>query len=272
MTTSASGTAAKHEGREAAEKLGAWQAEMAVVLGSGLSALVEQCDVVDRVRYDECPGLPRPSVAGHGGEFHLVTMEGRRLILACGRCHLYEGRSAREATAGVRFLAEAGVRRLILTNAAGIVNETFRPGDWMTITDHLNLTGVSPLEGEGGFVDMSEAYSPRLRSAFAAAAQKAGIDLAEGVYAAVRGPQYETPAEVRMLRQLGADAVGMSTVLETIQARALGIEVAGFSCLTNFAAGIRAEHLSHDHVLAAGRRASDAFLRLLREFCCGAAA
>ncbi len=138
----------------------------------------------------------------------------------------------------MRFLARAGIKKLVLTNAAGSVNPDFEPGSWMMITDHLNLTGTTPLLGESDFVDLTDAYSPDWRERFATAARAMGLPLHEGVYAGMLGPQYETPAEVRMLRLLGADAIGMSTVCETIQARALGLEVAGFSCLTNWAAGL----------------------------------
>ena len=159
-----------------------------------------------------------------------------RAIFAQGRVHLYEGRSAKEVTSPVRILAPSGIKELILTNAAGSANKEFAPGSWMMISDHINLTGTTPLLGEPNFVDMTEVYSEQSRLRFQRAAKKIGMKLHEGVYAGLLGPQYETPAEVRMLRSLGADAIGMSTVLEAIQARALGLEVAGFSCLTNWAA------------------------------------
>jgi purine-nucleoside phosphorylase len=156
-----------------------------------------------------------------------------------------------------------GVRRVVLTNAAGAINPAFKPGQWMMIADQLNLTGTSPLLGGPIFFDMSEIYPAPLRSRFAAVAAEQQIPLHEGVYAGLTGPQYETPAEVRMLRALGADAVGMSTVLEAIQARALGLEVAGFSCLTNWAAGITGRALSHEEVLAAGKEGAEKFARLI---------
>ena len=155
-----------------------------------------------------------------------------------GRVHLYEGWSTADVTAGVRLLSGAGIGSLILTNAAGTLNPAFPPGQWMMLADHLNLTGQSPLTGGPNFVDMSAVYAPRLRETFARAAAGQGMPLHEGVYAGLCGPQYETPAEIRMLRTLGADAVGMSTVLEAIQAHALGLKIAAFSCLTNWAAGI----------------------------------
>jgi purine-nucleoside phosphorylase len=177
--------------------------------------------------------------------------------------HLYEGRSAVEVTAGIRWMAEQGVRRLILTNAAGSLNPAHPPGAWMSIRDHLNLTGTSPLLGGPNFCAMSDIYCRKLRERFARAASAERVPLYEGVYAGLVGPQYETPAEVRMLRTLGADAVGMSTVLEAIQAHALGIEVAGFSCLTNWAAGLSGELLSHESVLAAGHEAAETLCRIL---------
>jgi purine-nucleoside phosphorylase len=163
----------------------------------------------------------------------------------------------------VRTLAAAKVTNLIVTNAAGSANPQFLPGTWMMITDHINLTGTTPLTGAPDFIDLSEAYSSRLRKRFTEAAQASGVTLNEGIYAGLLGPQYETPAEVRMLQKLGADAIGMSTVLEVIQARALGLEVAGFSCLTNLAAGISATNLSHKEVLETGKAAAADFERLL---------
>ena len=247
----------------ASDRLRDWGAETAIVLGSGLSSLVADIADAQRIAYADFPKLPTSKVAGHAGQFVLSTINGVRVVYAQGRVHLYEGYSAHEVTAGIRVLARAGVQRIILTNAAGALNRDFHPGSWMTITDQLNLTGTSPLVSAAQFIDMSDAYSAAWRARFASAAQRLGITLHDGVYAGLLGPQYETPAEVRMLRTLGADAVGMSTVLETIQARALGVEVAGFSCLTNWAAGIGDEQLSHEDVLATGRRAAEDFARLL---------
>jgi purine-nucleoside phosphorylase len=243
--------------------LRAWRADTAIVLGSGLSSLVDHFGGGERVAYADCGDLPRPTVHGHAGAFVLGTIGERRVIFAQGRVHLYEGGSARDVTACIRLLAEAGVREVILTNAAGAANPEFKPGSWMMLTDHLNLTGATPLIGSGMFVDLTELYSHEWREHFRRAAKRAAVQLAEGVYAGVIGPQYETPAEVRMLRTLGADAIGMSTVLEAIQARALGMRVAGFSCLTNCAAGMSGEPLSHTDVLLAGRAAAADFARLL---------
>ncbi len=247
----------------AIERVQEYDAQIAIVLGSGLNSLVPDPDRESIIPYSEIGGLPRSSVKGHLSRFVLGEIGKTRVVFAQGRVHLYEGYSAQEVTAGVRFLARAGIGRLILTNAAGAVNTDFSPGSWMMLTDHLNLTGVTPLLGGKDFVDLTDVYLSSWRARFAGAAQKIGLPFHEGVYAGVLGPQYETPAEIKMLRSLGADAVGMSTVCEAIQARALGMEVAAFSCLTNWAAGISSASLSHDEVLTAGAEASDAFARLL---------
>lgn len=245
------------------QRLRDWRAEFAIILGSGLGSIVPSTTTANEISYSEFSELPRTSVPGHAGRFVLGEINNIHVIFAQGRVHLYEGFSARDVTAAVRVLADAGVKNLVVTNAAGSTNPKFAPGTWMMITDHINLTGTSPLLGEPDFIDLSEAYSLRLRERFAQAAGKIDLMLHEGVYAGLLGPQYETPAEVRMLQRLGADAIGMSTVLEVIQARALGLEVAGFSCLTNLAAGISQEKLSHDEVLAAGKNAAADFARLL---------
>ncbi|MGI8821256.1 MAG: purine-nucleoside phosphorylase [Chthoniobacterales bacterium] len=246
------------------DQLRDWGAEIALVLGSGLSSLADDLSVQSSFPFANFDELPRPAVPGHIGRFALGSVNGTRVLCAEGRVHLYEGFSAREVTAGIRLLARAGIKRIILTNAAGTINEAFSAGSWMMLTDHLNLTGVTPLSGAPQFTDMTDVYTRQWRECFATAAQTAGVTLHEGVYAAVPGPQYETPAEVRMLRRLGADAVGMSTVLESIQARALKLEVAAFSCLTNWAAGITGERLSHAEVLATGRASVHTFSQLLQ--------
>ncbi|MGI8438416.1 MAG: purine-nucleoside phosphorylase [Chthoniobacterales bacterium] len=247
----------------ARQRLQGWGAETAIVLGSGLNSLVEKIDESDRIAYAEFADLPKPTVRGHTGEFALGKIGGRLAIFAKGRAHLYEGHSARDVSAVIRLLGAVSVRRVILTNAAGTANPNFTPGSWMMLRDHLNLTGTTPLLGSAQFIDMTETYSAAWRESFAQAAQELSVKLHEGVYAGLLGPQYETPAEVRMLRTLGADAIGMSTVLEAIQARALGMEVAGFSCLTNWAAGMSDQHLSHAEVLTAGQAAAQGFARLL---------
>ncbi|HSP45312.1 MAG TPA: purine-nucleoside phosphorylase [Chthoniobacterales bacterium] len=247
----------------ALDQLCGWNAEVAAVLGSGLNVLVSSRESLDSVPYSEFADLPKPSVPGHEGRFVLGKMGSTPVIFAQGRVHLYEGHTARQVTGAVRILAAAGIKRLILTNAAGVANENFSPGSWMMIGDHINLTGTTPLLGTAQFLDLTETYSKPWRAEFTRAAKAQNMTLHEGIYAGLLGPQYETPAEVRMLRLLGADAIGMSTVLEAIQARALGLEVAGFSCLTNWAAGIIDAPLNHQEVLEMGKRAADAFARLL---------
>ena len=234
-----------------------------IVLGSGLGPLADAVVVEREVSFAEA-GLPASSVPGHAGKFVFGKLAGTSVVLMKGRVHLYEGHGPRLVTAGVRWMAEQGIQQLILTNAAGTLNPGFAPGTWMMLSDHLNLTGTSPLEG-ADFIDMSVAYDSDWRAAFRLAAESSGMTLHEGVYAGLRGPQYETPAEIRMLAAIGADAVGMSTVLETIQARSLGLRVVAFSCLTNWAAGITAAHIDHHEVLETGRQAAQAMIGLLTE-------
>jgi purine-nucleoside phosphorylase len=212
----------------ALERVRDFGAPIAVVLGSGLNSLVKDPAREQVIGYTEIGGLPRSTVEGHLGRFVLGEIDNTPVVFAQGRVHLYEGYSARDVAAGVRFLARAGIEKIILTNAAGSLNPAFAPRSWMMISDHLNLTGTTPLAGKGDFVDLSDAYSRNWRDRFAAVARAENLTLHEGVYAGVVGPQYEMPAEVRMLRSLGADAIGMSTVCETIQARALGLEVGDF--------------------------------------------
>jgi purine-nucleoside phosphorylase len=237
-----------------------------IVLGSGLGPLADGVGIEREVPFAEA-GLPVSSVPGHAGKFVFGKLAGAPVVLMKGRVHLYEGHGPRQVTAGVRWMAEQGITRLILTNAAGTLNPDFAPGMWMMLNDHLNLTGTSPLEG-ADFIDMSVAYDADWRIRFRDAAKSSGMTLHAGVYASLRGPQYETPAEIRMLRAIGADAVGMSTVLETIQARSLGLPVAAFSCLTNWAAGITAAHLDHHEVLETGKKAAQAMIGLLTRVLC----
>ena len=248
---------------DALQQLRDWNAKIAIILGSGLNAIVQ--DPIESIDYAEFSEIPKPRVPGHAGKFSLCEIAGARVIFAQGRVHLYEGYSAGEVTASVGMLSNVGVKKLVVTNAAGALSEKFKPGDWMMINDHLNLTGTSPLIGWPEFLDLGNAYSARLQKQFCDAARKLGIVLRQGVYAAVVGPQYETAAEVRMLQNLGADAVGMSTVLEVIQARALEMEVAGFSCITNLATGLSSTTLSHGEVLETGHKAANDFSRLLGE-------
>lgn len=207
-------------------------------------------------------GVPASTVPGHAGKFIFGELAGAPVVVMMGRVHLYENHAARDVTAGVRWMADQGARRIILTNAAGTLNPAFHPGSWMMLADHLNLTATSPLEGPD-FIDLSAAYDPAWRASFRAAAELISLPLHEGVYAGVRGPQFETPAEVRLLRTLGADAVGMSTVLETLEARSLGLPVAAFSCLTNWGTGMTSEPLNHEEVLQISAQAARAMIGLL---------
>lgn len=233
-----------------------------IVLGSGLGVLADEVEVLEEVGFAEA-GLAVSTVPGHAGRFLFGKLGGTDVVLMKGRVHLYEGHGADAVTAGVRWMAGKGVESIILTNAAGTVNRDFPPGTWMALSDHLNLTGTTPLVG-ANFIDMSEAYDKAWRTEFLKAASELGMPLHEGVYAGLCGPQYETPAEVRMVRTLGADAVGMSTVLEAIQAKSLGMKVAGFSCLTNWAAGMQ-ETLNHEEVLETGKAAGSVMVKLLEK-------
>ncbi|MES2505674.1 MAG: purine-nucleoside phosphorylase [Verrucomicrobiota bacterium] len=238
--------------------------ETAIVLGSGLGGVADSLGIEAEVPYADIPGLSASTVPGHAGRFVLSRVNGKPVLIAQGRRHLYEGLSAHEVTAGIRFMHTLGVRRIILTNAAGAIKESMAVGDLMLLTDHLNLLGTTPLLGGPHFHDMSEVYSAAWRAQFLQAAAQLGLPLHQGVYAATLGPQYETPAEIRMMRTLGADAVGMSTVPEAIQARALGMQVAGISMLTNWAAGLKAQTLHHAEVVSVGQAASANLAVLLK--------
>lgn len=219
-----------------------------IVLGSGLDMLMERVEVHETVPFKEA-GLPGSTVPGHEGCFVRGRLGARNVIVMRGRVHLYEGHDPKVVTAGVRWMAEQEIDSLVLTNAAGSLREDRPPGTWMALEDHLNLTGASPLEGGPKFIDMTGAYDAEWRDAFMKICEEKGVAIGQGVYAGLRGPQYETPAEIRMLRTLGADAVGMSTVLEAIQARELSLRVLGLSCLTNFGAGMPGADLDHGDVV-----------------------
>ena len=245
-------------------ELVSFRPDVAMVLGSGLGSFADGAEKLFEIPYSAVAGLPESKVPGHAGKFVGAVLDGTPLLLAMGRVHYYEGHTPRQIAAHVRLMASLGPRTLVLTNAAGTLNADFAPGGWMMLSDHLNLTAASPLSGGPNFFDMSEVYAEDLRACFRAVAREQGLALHEGVYACVPGPQYETPAEVRMLRTLGADAVGMSTVFEAVQARALGLRVAAFSCLTNWAAGVTDMPLSHDEVIETGRNAASSLVRLLQ--------
>ena len=239
--------------------LGGRAPEVAIVLGSGAGHVAERIADAVRIPYGRIPGFPEPTVIGHGGELVAGTLAGRAVLAQSGRFHMYEGHSAELSALPVRVFGTLGVTTLILTNAAGGIRRTFRAGALMLIADHLNLTGRNPLigpvlEGEVRFPDMSDPYDAALRAIARRVARERGIALEEGVYAGLLGPAYETPAEVRMLERIGADAVGMSTVTEVIAARARGIRCLGISTITNPAAGTTPATLSHADVIEVAER------------------
>lgn len=242
-----------------AERTGVPAHDIAVVLGSGWAPAVDALGApTATVPMAELPGFSAPTAAGHGGRILSIPVGERRVLVLLGRIHAYEGHELSAVVHPVRTACAAGVRTVVLTNAAGGLRPEYRVGQPVLISDHLNLTARSPLVG-AQFVDLVDAYSPALR----ALAREVDPTLAEGVYAGLPGPHYETPAEIRMLRTLGADLVGMSTVHETIAARAAGAAVLGLSLVTNLAAGMTGEPLSHDEVLAAGRTSATAMGALL---------
>ncbi len=259
--------------REAAEAIrdrtGDFHPAVGLVLGSGLGSLGDTFEDAVRIPYEELPHWPPVGVEGHSGTLVAGFLEGVPSVALKGRAHLYEGHATGETTFPVRVLAALGIKALFVSNAAGAVNRGFRPGDLMLISDHLNLMGRNPLAGpvvvgDERFPDMSDAYDADLRRVVRETALDEGIPLKEGVYAGLLGPSYETPAEVRMLERLGADAVGMSTVPEVITARAIGVRCFGVSCLTNYGAGISPEPLSHRDVMETTERVGGRFQALVR--------
>ena len=249
--------------------LGSLAPRVAIVLGSGLGDAADKVRSATRIPYAEIPGFQKPGAPGHKGELVAGTLDGVPVLVQSGRFHLYEGHAPAVAALPVRLFARLGVGTLIVTNAAGGIRPTFRPPTLMLIADHINLMFRNPLEGpveegEQRFPDMSDPYDPALRALAREVARQEKIVLEEGVYAALLGPSYETPAEIRMLQRLGADAVGMSTVPEVIVARARGIRCLGFSSITNVAAGLSAAPLSHAEVLAAGTQVAGQLATLIR--------
>ncbi|HZE08431.1 MAG TPA: purine-nucleoside phosphorylase [Gemmatimonadaceae bacterium] len=245
--------------------------KFAVILGSGFGGLSRAIEDAVRIPFAAIPGFPQATVAGHEGAVILGTLGRCEVVALSGRFHMYEGHPATLAAFPIRVLGALGVRELFVSNAAGGISPKLAVGDLMIISDHLNLTGSSPLvgplqEGDTRFPDMTDAYDPGLRRLLRTVGEKLEIDLREGVYAGLLGPAYETPAEVKMLRLLGADAVGMSTVAEVIMARALGMRVVGVSCITNAAAGVTGAALSHAEVLATTQRVGVAFESLVTAF------
>ena len=243
--------------------------EAAVVLGSGLGDFAEKLADANVIPYGDLPHWPRSTVIGHSGRLVIGQVGGKRIAVLAGRVHAYEGRDLGDVVFGARVMGRLGVKQLILTNAAGGVNTSFTSGALMVIDDHINLQGANPLVGENDerlgprFPDMTDVYSKRLRRIADEAAVAVGVPVTHGVYAALLGPSYETPAEIRYLRTIGADAVGMSTAPEAIAARHMGLEVLGISCISNMAAGVLPEPLNHADVLETTHRVRGAFMALL---------
>lgn len=242
----------------------------AVVLGSGLGAFADDLEDAVPISYDEIPGFARSTVEGHAGRLVLGHVEGTPVATMQGRFHFYEGYSLEEVTFPIRVFGLLGIKSLLLTNAAGGINIEFDQGALMVISDHLNLMCTNPLLGPHDkrfgtrFPDMSEIYARDFQEIAVEEARAMGLELRRGIYAALSGPSYETPAEVRMLRTLGADAVGMSTVPEAIVARQMGVKVLGISCITNLAAGVIDQPINHEEVIETGARVRETFKNLLR--------
>ncbi len=242
--------------------------ETAVVLGSGLSGVLQLADPTV-LPFGQIPGFPRPSVAGHTGQVEIGKLADITVLVQRGRVHYYEGYSLADVVFPVRVYAHLGVRNLVITNASGGISAGLNPGDLVLITDHINMLGENPLRGPNldflgpRFPDMSEAYSKRLRAVASEVGRDLGITLKEGVYVATLGPSYETPTEIKAFARLGADLVGMSTVPEVIAARHASLSVLGISCVTNLAAGVSAEPLSHEEVVETTSRKADDLSRLL---------
>lgn len=248
-----------------------------IILGSGLGGLSKSVGDAVRIPFGDIPGFPEVTIAGHEGAVIVGSLGGREIVALSGRFHMYEGHPAALAAFPVRVFHALGAQELFISNAAGGISSKLAVGDLMMISDHLNLMGANPLVGESQegdirFPDMTDAYNPGLRWLLRTTAEKLGITLREGVYAGLLGPSYETPSEVKMLRLLGADAVGMSTVPEVIVARALSMRVAGVSCITNAAAGVTGAALSHAEVLETTNRVSATFESLVTEFLARSAA
>lgn len=244
--------------------------QLALILGSGLGGFADEFVEAVAIPYGEIPGFATSTAEGHAGRLVIGKVGNVPVVAMQGRVHFYEGYSLEEVTFPIRVFKLLGVKRLVLTNAAGGIDIELNQGALMVISDHLNLMGVNPLRGPNDerfgprFPDLSEAYSRKLQEQAVDEAHKLGVDLRRGIYAALAGPSYETPAEIHMLRGLGADAVGMSTVPEAIVARHMGIDVLGISCITNMAAGISDEPINHAEVMETGRRVRETFTKLLR--------
>ena len=253
-------------------RLPGFQPRLGIILGSGLGALADGLENARAIPFAELPHFPAITVSGHPGRLVAGTLHGMPLIALQGRAHLYEGHSPEVVGYPARVLCALGVESLLVTNAAGGVNAKLHAGELMTLTDHINLSGQTPLWGPNDsrlgvrFPDLTQAYDLKLRQLLQAAAANVKVPLSEGVYLQLSGPAYETPAEIRMLRTLGADAVGMSTLPEVLVARHQNVRVAGVSCITNVAAGLSAQTLSHEEVTRVAARAADAFRTLVTEY------
>ena len=244
---------------------------LAIVLGSGFHHVLQVLRLEKKLPYTQIPGFPKPTVDGHAGELCFGYLGRTPVIVLCGRAHFYEGHSMETVTFAVRTLAAYGIRDLLLTNAAGGINKRFSQGNFMVLTDHINFMGTNPLRGPANsglmrFVDLTDTYDAGLRKLLLAAGNSAGLKLRQGVYLAVSGPSYETPAEIRAFSKLGADAVGMSTVPEAIAARQCKMRVAAISCITNMAAGINPGKLSHAEVLETAEKVKATGAQLIKSF------
>jgi purine-nucleoside phosphorylase len=253
------------------KKVSTLRPTLAIVLGSGFHHALAELRVDRKIAYAKIPGFPKPTVSGHAGELYFGELGKTPVLVLSGRAHFYEGHPMARVTFAVRVLAAFGVTDLLLTNAAGGVNKHFRAGDFMALTDHINFMGTNPLRGPAisglrRFVDLTDTYDVRLRELLFRAGKISRLKLRRGVYLAVSGPSYETPAEVRAFARLGADAVGMSTVPEAMAARQCGLRVAAVSCITNLAAGISPEKLSHTEVLETAERVKNSGAALLKNF------
>jgi len=254
------------------KKLSPLRPTLAVILGSGFHHALNELELAAQISYEKLPGFPPVGVSGHAGHLFIGHLGGTPVMVLSGRAHFYEGHPMTLVTFAVRCLAAYGIRDLLLTNAAGGINSSFRAGDFMLITDHINFMGANPLRGANPaglprFVDLTRTYDPDLNRLLQQAARKCGVKLKRGVYLALSGPSYETPAEIRAFGRLGADAVGMSTAPEAIVARQCGLRVAGISCITNLAAGLGQAALSHNEVLETAERVKNLAAQLLKNFC-----
>lgn len=245
--------------------------QIGIILGSGLGAFAEELENPTVIEYKDIPDFPVSTVEGHAGKLVFGQCGGKDVVVMAGRFHFYEGYDMDKVVFPVRVMASMGIQQIIVTNAAGGINKSFVPGDLMIISDHINLTGQNPLRGKNiedwgvRFPDMSTAYTPKLQKLCSEAASKCDLKLQKGVYIAVTGPSFETPAEIKMMRVMGADAVGMSTVPEVITARHMGLEILGISCITNMAAGILDQPLTHTETYETANQVKEQFIQLLKQ-------